>query len=115
MIILLFSTLYADSKKEVRQGALLNHYQFICDCEACVGNYPTFNEMLKTGGYMFNYAMKSFDELGSLNVSQAKEKYKKHCEMMQKRPQLANTFEGAIIYDCIQSCLITITKTFQIK
>lgn len=107
--------MYADSRKDVRQGALLNHYQFICDCEACVGDYPIFNEMKKTGGYMHNYAMKSFNELGSLKASQAKQKYKKHCEMMQKRPQLANTFEGAIIYDCIQSCLNTIIKTYQIK
>lgn len=109
------STLYVNTRKDVRQGSLLNYYHFICDCEACVENYPTFENMKKVGGNIYSYAMNSFNELKTLTKSQAQYKLKKHCEMIQNRPNLSNTYEGAIIQDCILSCMMILIKTFQFE
>ncbi|CAO1422621.1 unnamed protein product [Diamesa serratosioi] len=110
-----YNTLYINSTKDERQRSLLNNYKFICDCEACVEDYPTFDKMRKVGGDLNKYAMNHFNKLGTLTESEAEDKYKEHCELIQKQPYLSNTYEGAIIHDCILGCLMRLLKSFQFQ
>lgn len=71
-------------QKPVRQAKLFKEFGFTCECEACVGNFPTPPSLGCKDKKLFKFAKKSEDEILSLHPSQAMKKYRNCCDILEQ-------------------------------
>ncbi|CAO1442530.1 unnamed protein product [Diamesa hyperborea] len=87
-----------------RQSSLKDQYNFKCSCEACIGDYPSFQD-LKTTPYKFPGLDDDVDMLQKLVVERAKLKYKPFCEYIDKMEEHYPCFEVSALQECVLRCL----------
>lgn len=113
MIILVFSrqTFYIQSKIE-RQLQLLNSYGFTCDCIACTNNFPLFNRLQSIDKSTFKVAKNGQRELTKMNKSQAKQRFKEYCDIIQNHHEKAfPSTEIVLLQECVSQCISIAIKS----
>lgn len=70
--------------KPDRQALLYKEFNFKCDCEACVGNFPSLPQLPYKNLNVLKLAKKADDEILHLSPSQAAKKYHQCCQLVQQ-------------------------------
>lgn len=97
---------FVNQPKEIRQTKLLKEYKFLCDCEACIGNYPTPPNLPSKDFKLFKFAMKSNDEILNLMPSQAMKRYRECCKLLDKFNHNFPCMELCVLQKCIATFLL---------
>ena len=85
-------------QKPERQARLLKEFGFVCDCEACVLNYPTPPALKYIDLKLVKFGKKTDDEILKLQPSQAMKKFRDCCDILNKENQQN--------YPSIEFCMI---------
>lgn len=93
-----------------RQETLMQDYGFLCDCEACSGDWPLNRNLQSINDELLDYAWNVNSEIGKLTRNELVEKLKECCEFIDKYDEHYPSAELIIIQECISQCLIALTK-----
>ncbi|XP_070504960.1 SET and MYND domain-containing protein 4-like [Chironomus tepperi] len=97
--------------KSMRQESLMKDYGFICDCEACINEWPLNKDLDVINDSVLEYAWESHDELPYLQSKAiAVKRYKEYCDKFMKHGKNFPSAELVILQECISNCLLSITK-----
>ncbi|KAJ6641170.1 SET and MYND domain-containing protein 4 [Pseudolycoriella hygida] len=104
------NTFFTQCKSD-RQLMLLDNYGFLCDCIACISEYPVFHRLKSVDRAIYKRAKKAKDELLKVDGSQAKKRFRDFCDIIQKHHDKAfPSAEIVILQECILQCISTIIK-----
>jgi len=67
--------------KSLRQQLLFQAFKFNCDCEACVNNFPTFNELPVYDDEMYSHQRK---DVSQLSVEVTMKEFRENCDYIEK-------------------------------
>ena len=101
---------FNNQSKAQRQEALMKDYGFICDCEACVYDWPMNNKLEVINDKLLEFAWTAHEDLPFMTVDDAKQKLKKYCEVIAKNQKYFPSAELIVLQECVSNCLIAITK-----
>ena len=98
-------------KREQRQNILNQHFNFHCDCEACLNDWPTLKELIVKDIKLMKYAKKCNDELiESLKTSSKLiNDFKKCKEILQENFKNYPSMELCIIEKSFVTFLLKLT------
>ena len=105
-----YRPMFNNQSKAQRQECLLKDYGFICDCEACVKNWPMNANLKVISEDLLEFAWTSHEDLPFLTVKEAKQKLVELYEIIQQHHQHFPTAELVILQECISNCSIILTK-----
>jgi hypothetical protein len=93
--------------KQERQARLQDIFGFICDCEACKGDYPTPPALSFKDLKQMKFAKKTDDELLQLPFARALKKYRACCDILDKSHENFPCLEFSLLQKCIITFLLT--------
>jgi hypothetical protein len=97
---------FIKQQKQERQARLYDIFGFICDCEACTGNYPTPPELSFKDIKQMKFATKTDEELLKLPFGRAMKKYRECCDTLEKSHKNFPCLEFSVIQKCIITFLL---------
>lgn len=92
--------------KADRQTLLHKEFNFKCDCEACVGNFPTLTQLPYKNLNVLKLAKKADDEILLLNPSRAAKKYHQCCQLVQQSNQQFPSLEISMLQKSMSMFLL---------
>lgn len=101
---------FNNQSKAQRQEGLLKDYGFVCDCEACINDWPLNQNLKVFSEDLLEFAWTSHEDLPFLTAGEAKQKIIKHYDIIQQHYQHFPSAELIVMQECISNCLIAITK-----
>lgn len=98
--------------KSVRRETLLRDYQFSCDCEACINDFPTNQELPTHREEVLELAWEIHEFLPRFTPSVAMEQLAKCYKIVNDQHRKGNfpSAELIVMQQVISNCLIAITK-----
>ena len=84
-------------RKQDRQAKLLREFGFVCECEACIGNFPTPPFLGSKDRKLFKFAKKAEDEILRLQPNQALKKYRNFCDILEQEHWSYPTIEQCLL------------------
>jgi SET domain len=99
------SNFIKDLKPE-RQARLLKEFGFVCECEACVGNFPTPPALNFKNQKLLKFAQKADSDMVRLPLGRAMKKFWECCEMINKHHQTFPCFELSLMQKTISLFLL---------
>lgn len=98
--------------KTQRQENLLRDYNFNCDCEACINDYPTNQHLKIFDEDLLDKSWSIHESMPFLEATEARDQIKKLYEIVAEQHRKRNfpSAELVILQECISNCLIAITK-----
>jgi SET and MYND domain-containing protein 4 len=101
---------FNNQSKPQRQEALLKDYGFICECEACINDWPMNENLQVLSEQLLEYAWEAHEELPFLTPEDAKRKLKEYYVTFFRNQKHFPAAELIVLQECISNCLITLTK-----
>lgn len=101
---------FNNQPKAQRREALLKDYGFVCDCEACTGDWPVNQDLQVASEELLEFAWTAHEELPFLSADEAKPKLKEYYDIITQQHQHFPSAELIVLQECISNCLIAITK-----
>jgi SET and MYND domain-containing protein 4 len=96
--------------KAQRQEALLKDYGFVCDCEACINDWPMNENLQVFSEQLLEFAWEAHEELPFLTPDEARKKLKEYYATTERHQMNFPSAELIVLQECISNCLIAITK-----
>lgn len=98
--------------KTLRRETLLRDYDFECDCEACINDYPTNKNLPIHNEELLEMAWEMHENLPFFTPQVATEQVKKFHKIINDQHRRGNfpSAELVVLQQCISNCLIAITK-----
>jgi hypothetical protein len=94
-----------------RQASLLKDYGFVCDCEACMNNWPVNSDLKVVDESLLEFTWEAHDELPYLtNAKKAETRFREYCKVFAKHHREFPSAELIVLQECISNCLLSITK-----
>lgn len=101
-----FRVSFLQFPKVERQAKLSKDFGFMCDCEACSGNFPTPPALKSKDAKLFKVARKADKEVVKLLPHQAMRKFREFCDILEKCNQSYPSVELCLLQKCIVTCLV---------
>lgn len=101
---------FNNQSKAQRQEALLKDYGFVCECEACINDWPMNENLQVLSEQLLEYAWEAHESLPFLTVDEARRKLKEYYVTVFRHQKHFPSAELIVLQECISNCLITITK-----
>jgi hypothetical protein len=94
--------------RERRRNILLQHFNFTCDCEACLNDWPTLKELIVKDMKLMKYAKKMNDEMieSLKNSSKLVNAFNRCKDILQENYQNYPSMELCIIQKSFVTFLI---------
>lgn len=93
-------------QKADRQLKLKKEFGFVCNCEACSGNFPTPPALKFKDMKLLKYAKKTADEILLLSPSQALKKYHECCRILEENHENFPSIELCLLQKTIALFLL---------
>lgn len=104
---------FVGQPKILRQRELAQYYNINCKCEACVGNYPCFQNMKNPPGKFHRYAMKEYRAKEAIENMQPEEIWQKlhvYYKVIEQNEDKMPSPNIMLIIGCMISALICLNK-----
>lgn len=101
-----FRASFLSHPKAERQAKLLKEFGFVCECEACIKNFPTPPALNYKDMKLLKFAKKADDGILKLNPSQAMKKYRECCDILEKNHQSFPSIELCLLQKFIVKFLV---------
>jgi SET and MYND domain-containing protein 4 len=101
---------FNNQSKAQRQEGLLKDYGFVCECEACINEWPMNQNLKVISEDLLEYAWTEHEDLPLLTAEEAKQKLKSYYDIVAQHHQHFPSAELVILQECISNCLIAVTK-----
>jgi hypothetical protein len=104
---------FVGQPKFLRQRELSQYYNISCKCEACVGNYPSFQCMKNPPGKFHSYAMKEYRAKAAIENMQPEEiwpKLREYYKVIEQNEDKMPSPNLILINGCMISALICLNK-----
>lgn len=98
--------------KSVRSETLLRDYNFHCDCEACINDYPMNQHLSTHHEDLLEMAWELHESLPYFTAAVAREELTKCYKIVNDQHRKGNfpSAELIVMQQCISNCLIAVTK-----
>lgn len=93
-----------------RQRCLLERYQFICQCQACLNNFPLFEQLIECDENFDKFIGNDLDALEEFEEEEAKNAIKKYSSYIEKHSENFPCYEISLLQECILRCFRIIEK-----
>lgn len=101
---------FNNQSKAQRQEGLLRDYGFVCECEACINDWPMNQNLKVISEDLLEFVWTCHEDLPFLTPEEAKQKLIKYYDIIAQHHQHFPSAELVVLQECISNCLITVTK-----
>lgn len=98
-----------------RQKKLLEQYNFECQCEACLKDFPLFVSLSSQVSVPEITSEKDFNKLGEFDYKFAAEKYKKYCKFLEIYDKTYPCLQLCTVQECFKMCYNILVDNIPLK
>ncbi|CRK91552.1 CLUMA_CG005209, isoform A [Clunio marinus] len=87
-----------------RRNGLVDRYQFNCCCDACVNNFPLFEELLEKDKDFDTFISNDLEEFEKFNTEKAERAIKRYSKYIENHDKNIPSYEITLIQECMLRC-----------
>lgn len=101
---------FNNQSRAQRQEGLLKDYGFVCECEACINDWPLNQNLKVISEDLLEFAWTAHEDLPFMTSEEAKKKLVKYYDIVAQHHRHFPSAELVVLQECISNCLIAVTK-----
>lgn len=103
-----FSSHVAQSaSKEIRFNL---RYQFTCSCQACISNFPLFEQLSEFDEYFDDFISSDLESIENFQENEAKSAIKRYSKYIEKHIEKYPCYEISLLQECVLRCFRVLEK-----